>query len=179
MEYADIDALGTLIINDNRFKITMKNEALETHCVNNIELLAYPIEAGQRVYQSNNDEFFLCENVIIASKAIGEEGDILSLINTNDRVEWFSLADENNLSSKETIYLEYDNVGDVDNLGLIINFRQTLMTTYFIYSAMGYMGKQVGDVFAKIENDKQLNQDIINGIPKELGDIDIWQSLKT
>ncbi len=174
MEYYDIDALNNKPISDNVFSITMKNEALETHCINDVKLLAYPRKKGERVYQSPNNDFYLCENNYPIINAKGEEGDITALIQNEDRQERCSPADEHNLSSKEEIYLNFDNVKHRNDLGLIINFRQTLMTTYFIYSAMGYMGDEVGDIFAKIETNKEIKDKLKNGIKKELGNIDVY-----
>ena len=54
------------------------------------------------------------------------------------------------------------------------------MTTYFIYGAMGYMGDEVSDIFAMMEEDKETVAKLDNGIKKELGDIDVyvWNDLK-
>ena len=174
MEYSDIDALGSVSLVGDTFSIAMKNEALETHCVNEVKLLAFPKTAGQLVYQSARDEFFVGTAPYPVRRARGPEGDITDLVRRADRQERFSTADENNLSSEEEIYLSFDPVQGPGDLGLIINFRQTLMTTYFIYSAIGYMGDEVGDIFAKIEMDPSLNGKLENGIKKELGDIDVY-----
>jgi hypothetical protein len=40
----------------------MKNEALETHCVKEVKLLAYPIKNEERIYHTPSNDFFLCEN---------------------------------------------------------------------------------------------------------------------
>ena len=176
LEYADIDALNVQFVQGNSFSINMKNEALETHCVNDLKLLAYPVNGEQRIYQSPSDQFYLCENNYRPASVKGPEGDITSLLIDNDKQERTSLADESDLSTKEEIYFDFENITNTDDLGLIISFRQTLMTTYFIYSAMGYSGDEVGDVFAKIETDGQTNEMLKNGIKKELGNIDcfIW-----
>lgn len=174
LEYFDIDALNNQTISGNLFSITMKNEALETHCVNDVKLLAYPLKKGERVYQSPSNDFYLCENNYVLKQAIGNDGDITALLKDEDRQERFSLSDENNLSSKEEIVLTFDDVKEVDGLGLILNFRQTLMTTYFIYSAMGYMGDEVGDIFAQLETNKKNKEKLKGGIKKELGNIDIY-----
>lgn len=174
MEYSDIDALNNKTLSDNSFSITMKNEALETHCLNEVKLLAYPRKKGERIYQSPDNNFYLCENNYSISSATGTEGDIMSLLKYEDRQERFSPSDGHNLSSKEEIYLDFDNVRNQNDLGLIVNFRQTLMTTYFIYSAMGYMGDEVGDIFAKMERSSETSDKLKNGIKKELGDIDVY-----
>jgi len=174
MEYADIDALNNRLLTDHEFSITMKNEALETHCVRDVKLLAYPRKDGERIYHSAGDDFYLCENIYPVSNATGTEGDITDLIRNEDMLERFSSSDENNLSSKEEIILNFDNAGKNINPGLVIHFRQTLMTTYFIYSAMGYMGDEIGDFFAEIEVSKETVNKLNGGIKKELGGIDVY-----
>lgn len=174
MEYYDIDALNNGQLLNNTFSITMKNEALETHCVKDVKIFAYPRKEGERVYQSPTNDFYLCKNNHPLSIATANEGDITTLLRSQDRQERFSLCDENNLSSKEEIYISFDNVKITNDLGLILNFRQTMMTTYFIYSAMGYMGNEVGDIFAKLETNKETKEKLKGGIKKELGNIDIY-----
>ncbi|MCX6252387.1 MAG: hypothetical protein NTX61_16765 [Bacteroidetes bacterium] len=173
LEYADIDALNNKPLTGNIFSITMRNEALETHCVNDVKLLAYPRKENERVYHTRQDEFYLCDKIYPLSAASANEGDITTLLQKDDRLERFSLADENNLGSKEEIFLTYDNVKKTDDLGLIVSFRQTLMTTYLFYSTMGYMGDEVGDIFAGIETKKFKNETIWS-LNKELGDIDVY-----
>ena len=173
MEYYDIDALNNEPIKGNVFSITMKNEALETHCVNEVKLFAYPRKAGERVYQSPKNDFYLCKNHYPVSKATANEGDITLLVNQQDAQERFSYTDESDLNSKEEIYLNFDNVKNSQDLGLILNFRQTLLTTYLFYNAMGYMGNHVGDVFAMLENDSEIRNNF-DTLAKVLGGIDIY-----
>ena len=173
MEYFDIDALNNKPISDNIFSITMKNEALETHCVNDVKLLAYPRKNGERIYQSALNNFYLCENNYSIRKATGNEGDITALLQNDDKQERFSLADKKNLSSKEEIYLNFDNVKDHNDLGLVVNFRHSLMTTYLFYSSMGYMGNNVGEMFSKLETNKAI-RDKFDGTTSVLGKIDVY-----
>ncbi len=174
MEYADVDALDKYQSEHGAFSITMKNEALETHCVNDVKLLAYPLKKGERVYQSPTNDFYLCDTNCTLKHATADEGSIMNLLNTEDGKERFSLADENNLSSKEEIFLTFVNQGNTNQKGLILNFRQTLMTTYFIYSAIGYMGDEVSDIFAKVETSDGTLEKIKGGLKDELGKVDIY-----
>lgn len=48
------------------------------------------------------------------------------------------------------------------------------MTTYLIYSAMGYMGDQVGDIFDRVEASRETQDKLEGGIKKELGNIDVY-----
>lgn len=174
LEYSDVDALNNDHQTIKNFSITMKNEALETHCLNDIKLLAYPRKTNQRVYHTRNNEYYLCDKTYLLNRASNNLVDETKHLKYQDRLERFSYADEKKLNTKESIILEYDNISSNSELGIIINFRQTLMTTYFIYSAMGYMGEQVSDVFAKIEEEKNLRNKIDIGIKKELGEIDVY-----
>jgi hypothetical protein len=173
-QYSDIDALNNDRLYSGSFSLTMKNEALETHCVREVKLLVYPRNAGERVYHTIENDFYLCENSYPLSNAVAGEGDITELLRKPDRQERFSLSDEKNLSSKEEIFLRFDHTQNSGDLGLILNFRQTLLTTYLIYSAFGYMGDEVGDIIAKMERDGQINDRVKNGIKKELGKIDVY-----
>jgi hypothetical protein len=172
LEYYDIDALYHSQITEKLFSITMKNEALETHCVKEVKLLVYPKRTGENVYQTSTNEFYLCENLYPINYAFSSEGDIANLLKYEDRKEWFSLSDESNMIRKEEIHLIFDNVNNINTLGLIINFRQTLMTTYLFYSAMGYMGDEVSDIFARFEGDTLLKRKLLNN--SHLGGIDIY-----
>ena len=174
LEYSDIDALNNEPTFGNLFSLTMKNEALETHCVREVILLACPRPEGCRIYHSVKDEFFLCENYYPVTSAASDKGDISELLQNRDRNEWYSLADEKNMSSKEEILLTFQDVGETDDPGLILDFRQSLMTTYLIYSAFGYMGDEVGDIFARMERNSDTKEKVKDGIEKELGKIDIF-----
>ena len=174
LEYADIDALNIQCCPGDTFSVVMKNEALETHCVKQLKLLACTIGDGCRVYQSPDNEFYLCEGQIPVKKAIGPEGNATSQLLQSDKKERISLADKDDLSTREEIFLEFQGVEGSGDLGLVIGFRQTLMTTYLIYSAMGYMGERVGDIFADIERAQQAKGEFFSGLKRALGDIDVY-----
>jgi hypothetical protein len=174
MEYNDVDALRRVRNENGQFSITMKNEALETHCVNAVNLLAFPTAPNEQVYQTGTQNFFLSDASYPLQKAMADEGDITSLLAQPDRNERFSLSDPHNLSSRETIFLEFDASEADGQLGLLLHFRQTLMTTYFIYNAMGYMGDAVGDIFAEVERRGSTTmRNLKKGLKAELGEIEV------
>lgn len=178
LEYADIDALDNLYIPKGEFKISMKNEALETHCVNEVKILAYPIGESERVYHSKDDMFYLSDKTHSLEKARAVEGDVTALLKYADKEERFSLADEENLNSKEEIYLSFRKVDLTSELGLVIDFRQTLMTTYLYYSALDYMGYYRGDIAADVVRDPTLFEEN-SGIIDVLGGIEIYYQSPT
>lgn len=174
LEYADIDALINHDWSAGHGTLYMKNEALETHCINQVNLLAVPKEDFEQVFQSPTNTFYRSPLITPVTYARGCEGDITDLLNKPDHVERFSLSDPNNLSSKEEIFLEFECPVDETRTGLVLDFRQTLMTTHLIYSAIGYMGDEVGDLFAQMERSDNLRDKLKNGIQKELGRIDVF-----
>lgn len=174
MEYGDIDALNVIGEAGKEFSITMRNEALETHCVKSVKLLACPRSPDERVYQTPQNDFYICNRDYPLGTAIAAEGNISSLLLNDDKLERFSPADENNLSSREEIFLTFNNVTAHTDLGLITSFRQTLMSTYLLYSAMGYMGDKVGDYFTMLETNKNNIVQKYEGISRELGGIEVY-----
>lgn len=174
MEYTDIDALKNAPIRSTSFSLTMKNEALETHCVKEIKLLAFPKKEGEHIYQSPTDNFYLSDKIYNLTGATADEGKITGLLLTPDHNERFSLSDPENLSSREEIFLNFAVPDKPVNPGLVLDFRQTLMTTYLFYSAMGFMGDNVSDVFARMERDSVIRRKF-DGTTKELGKIDVYE----
>lgn len=173
LEYTDIDALPPQIIRDKKLSLSMKNEAQETHCIDELKLLAFPIKAAERVYQTPADEFYSCRTLPLKN-ANAAEGDITALLKQEDYTERFSKADEKNLNSKEEIILDFENPGTTENIGLVLHFRQTLMSTYFFYNAIGYMGNEASERLAEFERKAETKQKLEGGIKKALGGIKVY-----
>lgn len=174
MEYADIDALDNATLTSDRFVLRMKNEALETHCIKSLQLYAAPRSNGQRIFHARNNSFYTSD-FQLAPKAVQHAGaDVTALFTEADREEWFSLADPKNMASKEELIFEFDARELSGSAGVLVHFRQTLMTTFLIYNAMGYMGDQVGDIFAAIESSSETRAQLNKGIHGELGEIDVF-----
>ncbi len=177
LEYGDVDALEKIYMKEDKFNLTLKNEALETHYIKDISLMAYPIEENQRVFHSKfeneKDKFYLSENTYNLSSALDENVDITSDLRFIDKIERFSLTDSNNLLSKEEIILNFDDIYNTDNLGMQIHFRQSLLTTYLFYSMLDYLGNDISDYFIILENKKELS-DKFKKFFDELGGIDVY-----
>lgn len=174
LEASDIDALNNDPSAAGTFTLKMKNEAMETHVVKDIKIYAVPREKDLRIFHDGRDGFFVCKPPLDLKSALSDEGDCTSLLDKIDRTERFSLSDPGNMSSKEEIILTFarGDLKDGEKLGLVVRFRQTLMTTYLIYSAFGYMGDEMGSVFAQMENSGNRKKDL-GGIRRELGDIEV------
>jgi len=172
LEYGDVDDLMTTTQSEN-FKLIMKNEAQETHCLKAVELWALPINKGQEALMTRDKRFFSSslQTPPLAAEVAGK--DILKPLLESDKQEYFSAADPDNLASKEELILEFSTTKLKGDKALLLDFRQSLMTTYFIYSAMAYMGDEVSDIFAKIEREKDLYSQLDNGLKSQLGELEV------
>ncbi len=173
LEDGDLDALNNGKITGGEFVLTMKNEAMENHAVNEVKIFALPRNEGQRIFNNSDGKYFACSKLTAPSLAKVNDQVISSRLENIDNLEYFSLTDSNDLTKKETINLTFNNPGTIGNSGLVLNFRQTLLTTFLLYSVYGYMGDEVGDITAKIETDKDFRKYIQKPI-NLLGGIDVW-----
>lgn len=166
LEYADIDDLKISEYSDSLFTLVMKNEAQETHVLRSVQLLALAQNEGERIYQSRKGDFYATKGLWLPRNN--------ELLAAADGQEYFSDADAENLASKEELILEFDIDASQEDLGLVLDFRQTLMTTYFIYSALSYMGDEVADIIAKFENSGDLYETMDQGLKSELGELEVY-----
>ncbi len=186
MEYGDVDALKE-VTSDSIFRIVMKNEAFETHAVNQVSLWVVPKQAEQSVFADDEEHFYLTGPPGIPENAISEKGSILRMVSTIDEHEYFSETDSLDLSKKEDLLFEF-RAGDLDKQkGLVVNFRQTLLSTFLFYETLSYMGDEVGDYFATLETNPFARKGMAS-IQKFLGGIECfawnesaqqWKPVKT
>lgn len=174
LEYTDIDALPAVQKGGTCFTLTMKNEALETHCVNSLQLFALPAPDDMEVYHTTSDGFVVAHPAKGPISAITELADISDLLTERDREEYFREADSIDLAEKEEILLQFS-VDDPDAAyGLVVTFRQSLMTTYLIYSAFDYMGPYAGEMLSNIQQDAAMRDLVMEGLMQELGNIEVF-----
>ncbi|WP_242134531.1 hypothetical protein [Aestuariivivens marinum] len=177
LEKMDMDALNTRS-KGGEFFLTMKNEAFETHMVNELVLTAVPKKSHEFVFQDRRHTFYKSDYILSPSSATVSGTDILNAISEMDNREFFSHTDRDDLTKKEAIYLNFEGVQDQQQ-GLVINFRQSLLTTFLLYNGLSYMGDEVGDYFTKIETNTAVKKRLSNPF-KLLGNIKlfVWDSKK-
>jgi hypothetical protein len=173
MAYADIDAIGKQRVENGHFSLTMKNEAMETHVVDDVQILAFPISGNERVYHAEDDKFYKSSRSFSPKSVRAKEGDISELLALADKQERFSLANENNLSSKEEIILEFDRIDLSKTYGFNLHYRQTLLTTFLFYSALDYMGNEASDILARLDSEDELKSKF-DATANELGNIEVY-----
>ena len=150
LEAPDIDALyRARLPADGVLTVTMKNEALETHVVRHVRVLAARRPSGGRVLATLDGEFREATDVRALEACAAQEGDCLSKMQAFDGVERFSLTDGADLARKEILELQLPR-GEGPR-GLVMASRQSLASTYLFYQSLAYLGRSAGDTIAALE----------------------------
>jgi hypothetical protein len=173
LEATDVDALYRVPEPRGELEVHMKNEALETHVVRHVELLAVPRAIDERVFATISGGFQRGRLLEPPSKCTGPEGDCRGELLAFDGFERLSLADSSDLAARETIELEFQQAAD-GPLGLVLARRQTLLSTYLFYQALAYMGRSAGYWLASLERGGSERATQADGIGRALGGIEVF-----
>jgi len=172
-EKKDIDMLYWADDVRDEMSLKLTNEALETHVIRYVDLLAFPESGGEKVFATEKGQFYRTSRIVSPVSCVAEEGDCLSQIKEMDRYERFCGADPKNLSRKEEILLTFNNEGQSD-LGLLMGSKQTLLTTHLFYQVMAYMGNYYGSIVSEVENGNSQLENRIQKLWDKLGGIEIF-----
>ncbi len=174
LAYRDVDALDH-VSRGGAVSLVMKNEALETQVVDELQLLAVPKKRHERIAHHREDAYFSYDKLVPPQTALANGKDIQALVSAADRREYFSPTDSTDLFTRESIELVFDEP-PIGRPGLLIHFRQTLLSTYLFYTGLAWAGDEVGDHYARVETDPFVRK-LYNRPFDRLGGIDVsyWQ----
>ncbi len=150
LEARDVDALHRARPSGRSLRLRVTNEALETHVIRQADLLVAPRPAGGRVLAGTDGRFWTAPALRPPVRCAAAEGSCLPAVQAIDDHERASASDPQDLAARETIELEFAAPGG-PALGLVIEARQTFITTFLLYQALGYMGRQAGSYLAALE----------------------------
>jgi len=173
LEARDVDALYQAKPSSSVMEILVTNEALETHVIRYANLLAVPRPENGRVFITPAGEFWRASAIVEPASCLGPEGSILDKVRFLDGVERSSLAGAEDLAAKETLDLAFQ-AAPGQALGLVLGFRQTLLTTYLFYQGLAYLGDTAGYWLAQLERGDKKARAMSGGPGQYLGGIDIW-----
>lgn len=168
LEATDVDELYRAHPTGKTVNIEMTNEALETHVVRYVNLLAVKKSGNECVFKDMDGDYWRSDKIVAPDSCTGPEGSILKKIIAFDGNERYSLADSSYLDTKEHLDLWFNHVSKGKN-GIVIASRQTLLSTYILYQALAYMGNDVGNWFTKLSNN-EAGKSNLSGM---LGKIDV------
>jgi hypothetical protein len=149
LEAKDVDALFLARPSSSLLEVRVTNEALETHLIRFAHLLAAPRPESGRVFIGPGGEFWQASELREPVSCSGPEGDIREKIRFYDGLERSSEADPKDLAKREMLELVFEAPADKP-CGLVLGFRQTLLTTYLFYQGLAYLGDTTGYWLAQL-----------------------------
>lgn len=173
LEAEDVDMLLHTRTAGSEFRLQLTNEAQETHVIRRMDLLVAPRPLDGRIYPLAEGGFIEGFNSRSPDRVLAAEGDCSGLLAAADGRERFSLADGQDLATRETLELEFDAVPEGD-LGLVVTSRQTLMTTYLFYQALAWLGHDAGRWLASLETGGETATDEARALARLLGSIEVF-----
>jgi hypothetical protein len=172
LEAVDIDALYRARVTGRDFQLHLTNEALETHVIRYADVLAVPRPHGVRVFHTPDGRFRPAIGLRPPSDCADTGGDCLEAVAAFDRRERTSLSDSLDLATRETIDLKFDsNVSG--ELGLVIAYRQSLMSTYLLYQTLAYLGTHASSALAALATGGEGARERVQGMGQLLGRIEV------
>ena len=178
LEADDIDALYRAVPQSRKFELRMTNEALETHLVRQADILAVKRPAGGRILQMTDNSLREGLAFLEPVSCTAAEGSIRSKIVSLDDSERFSPADSNDLAAKETIEIEFEHNPSAQK-GLVLGFRQSLLTTFLFYQGLAYLGDSAASFLANIERHPGLQKIFGDPFKGLLGGIEVFLQDRT
>jgi hypothetical protein len=172
LEATDVDHLYRARPDSRWLNIRMTNEALETHVVRFVNLLAVDRGGDARVFADSHGRYWRAVSVLQPTECRGADGDCLDAVRNFDGVERTSLADSTDLAAREEVDLVFPTpVGD--RLAIVIGSRQTLLPTFLLYQAYAWLGTSAGQWIATLERGDRRTTDRVASVVRTLGGIDV------
>jgi hypothetical protein len=149
----------------------MRNEALETHAVRRVRLLAAPRPPGGHVLAGIDDRLYPAETLVPPLECQASEGDCRDTLRAVDGTERVSPADDVDLAMREAVELRFP--APRGPAGIVIGARQTVLSTFLFYQTMAYAGRRSGEFLAALERGGPGAGRRALGMARALGGIDV------
>jgi hypothetical protein len=140
-EDKDLDRIDKGTISDNSYVLKVTNEALETHYINEMNLIYAEYPSRFEAFPSDDEDIILFGQEQEISSAKDKAGrDILPLISNRDR-QWFrsdssTLQQLCNKVTKDWIDLTLQKPRNAQKMFMAIRLRNTLLNTVLFYDVM-------------------------------------------
>ena len=174
LEARDVDALPRAVGVSRRYTVTMRNEALETHAVRRVHLLAVPRPPEGRILAGVDGRFYPARRLPPAMACRAPEGECLAAVARAGGLERFSPADPHNLARREVVEVEF--APATGRLGLVLTARQTLLSTHLFYQSLAYFGSRAGEYLARLERGGPALASQATGLARALGPLEVLVS---
>jgi hypothetical protein len=171
LEARDLDALLVERPGGAKVTIVMRNEALETHAVRSVRLVAAPRPPAGRVLAGTDDRLYAASALVPPLECRAPEGDCRDALRAVGGADRVSPADESDLATREVIELRFPAAHGP--AGVAIAARQTLLSTFLFNQTMAYVGPRAGEFLAALERGGPAAGRRALGMARVLGGIDV------
>ena len=172
LENADVDALWTALAPDGPLALVLTNEALETHYLRSVEVLAVPRPAGGRALR-HGDRFLAASALHPPTACTWDGADCLAAVAAVDEDTWIAPADPEDLAV--TAAIEVTLPPAEGPAAVVVAGRQGLLTTFVLYQMLAWMGPDAGSVVATLTRDgADLARRAVADHPLERLRVDVW-----
>lgn len=174
LERTDVDALPEFRPSGERAVLRMTNEAMETHVVRDVRLLAAerPDRDGGRVYRTSDEDYRRTYGSWTPESCDAPDGDCLEAVRERDGDHWSSEADPEYLAARETVEVGY-RVPEQTRVGVAVTFRQSFLTTFLFYRFLSDLGTKAVEFFAGLERSEGSAAASFEGISELMGKIEV------
>ena len=171
LEARDLDALEVTRPGGTDVAVVMRNEALETHAVRRVRLLAAERPPGGLVLAGPDDRLHSARALLSPEECRAPEGDCRATLASTDGNDRASTTDERDLATREVLELGFPAARG--RRGVVIAARQTLLSTFLFYQTMAHVGRNVGEFLATLERGGPEAGRRALGMARVLGGIDV------
>ncbi len=171
LEARDLDALLAVRPPGSEVALVMRNEALETHAVRRVRLVAAPRPEGGRVLAGPGDRLFAAGPLVPPLGCRAPEGDCRAALAALDGADRASETDGRDLAAREVVELRFPPASGT--LGVAIAARHTLLSTFLFYQTMAATGRRSGEFLAALERGGPEAGRRALGMARALGGIEV------
>jgi len=137
----DIDRLDIQASDNGIFELELRNEMLETHYIDHLEVLEIVHAEDQQVFPDEKGRPLVVGELIVPSRAVDHAGvDILEGIRNVDDLAWSAgaarLAAVNADDYVDHLDFEFEIPPDAASLALVLRARNSLLNTVLFYDVM-------------------------------------------
>jgi len=140
-EARDVDRLGIASVGQSAIELEMRNEALETHYINHLELLEVLHAEGESVYPDPEGRPVVVGEFRAPDVVVDRSGRrIEKIVGSADGNAWSTAAELlRNVSAEDMedfVDLEFDMPASGEQLALVLRLRNSLLNTVLLYDVM-------------------------------------------
>ncbi|MBY0489693.1 MAG: hypothetical protein K2R93_07600 [Gemmatimonadaceae bacterium] len=149
LEAHDVDDLQTSRAGGSLVPLLMRNEALESHAVRYVRLLAVPTPPQGEVFATPDGTIIGVQEVQTVSRCRNGLVDCVREVAARDAREWHTPTDSADLAAPDTVHVTFTAAPGTPVL--LMAARQAFVSTFVLYQTMATLGTTAGSWLAKLE----------------------------